>query len=172
MKKKVGIIAAVSAIIILCAGAVGVWYLTRGASDSPLEAAIDRRIEGEKNLGKDLPLSMQYSNAVLDALEYRVLSEDHESGTATVSFTYVDVMKLGEECGTDIADADLFYTQCMEKIEQGTAPSVTKEIQLQYTTQEATDGESVYVIQSSPELADALSGVVFSVYQGLVGGES
>lgn len=172
MKKKVGIIAAVSAIVILGAGAVGVWYLTGGASDSPLEAAIDRRIEGEKNLGENLPLSMQYSNAVLDALEYQVLSEDRESGTATVSFTYVDVMKLGEECGTDIADADLFYTQCMEKIEQGTAPSVTKEIQLQYTTQEATDGESVYVIQSSPELADALSGGVFSVYRELIGGES
>lgn len=171
MKKKVILASVVSIVVILGGIALAIWWFLGRNTDQELEAAIAQRIQSEKSLGDNLPASIQYSNAVLDALEYQVLSNDTESGTAKVSFTYVDVMALADQYADDEVNADSFYTNCVDLIGQDRAPRITKEIFLHYTLEEM-NGQTVYVIESSAEFADALSGGAFSVYMDLLGGAS
>ena len=91
MERKKSIIAlfsAVSVAVIVFAIVMGVQYFTSLGLKEEINKAIGEKIKSEEIPGEALPYSIQYSNAVLDAVHYEVMSCDQRNKTAVVSFSY------------------------------------------------------------------------------------
>lgn len=174
MRRKkiiIALLVAVGATAILCGITIGVQYFGRSGLEANIGKAIEKKIQSEEIPGEALPYSIQYSNAVLGAIQYQIISCDQRNKTATVSFNYVDAIALADQYGEIVCDADEFYIFCVNSITNKTAPFETKEIEIQYYVVEE-NGQAFYVIENSPELADVLTGGTFSEYLQLIGGVS
>ena len=168
-KKIVAFLSAVSIAIIVLIIIVGVQYFKSLGLKEEINKAIGEKIKSEEIPGEALPHSIQYSNAVLGAIHYEVMSCDQKNETAVISFSYVDAIALADQYGESVENIDEFYIYCVDSIMSKTAPVITKEVQVQFALTEEI-AQRTYVIQSSPELADVLTGGTFSEYLKLIGG--
>lgn len=168
-KSIVALLSAVSVVVIILVIIVGVQYFKSFGLKEEINKAIGEKIKSEEIPGEALPYSIQYSNAVLGAIRYEVMSCDPKNKTAIISFSYVDAIALADQYGESLENIDEFYTYCVDSIMSKTAPVIAKEVEVQFSLTEK-NGQTTYVIQSSPELADVLTGGTFSEYLKLIGG--
>ncbi len=138
------------------------------SSGNAYQTAIKTRLDSEKVNGTDIALSYQYSNAMLDAIDYKIVSTDKSSGSARVTFTYVDAMLLADGYTGSIHDQVSFYQHCIDTIKAHQAPTISKTITVYFEKDTNAGGELAVV--DSPELADVLTGGVASWYQNMIGG--
>lgn len=137
--------------------------------DAPVvEQLLDNVIAQEVFEGDDLPLSSQYTNAVVNSMTYEILNVTQHS-TAIVKFEYVDILKMADEYTGSSEDADAFYLYCIEKIENGAAPTIVNEVEVVIEFNEA---DGTFNVVSSIELADALTGGIASEYLDILNGRS
>ena len=132
------------------------------------ETAIEEKINGAIIQGMDLPLSYQFNNAVLMAIEFELLEYNQNLNAATVNFSYVNVLALADTYSESLNDADAFYEYCVDKITNGTAPMLNKTIPVTYT-ETKDEGITHYIVIDSLELADVMTGGVASEYIKLTG---
>lgn len=167
-KKIVGMFVAIFAIIVV--SIVSIQVFSKREAIKVIDVAIGEKIAAEKIEGTALPTSIQYTNAIVDAIEYQIISVNEENNTALVSFTYVDAIGLADKYGESVENIEGFYTYCVDTISCGEAPFITKEIEVQYDVDESRK-ENKCLIRNSPDLADALTGGTYSAYIQLLGGE-
>lgn len=141
--------------------------ITSGKSNI-YETAIEKKINGAVIQGVDLPLSYQYNNAVLKAIEFEVLEVDKRFNSAIVNFSYVDVLALADTYTESLNDADAFYQYCIDRITNGTAPMLSKTISVSYIVTEYEEIAQCIAIDSL-DLADVMTGGVASEYIKLTG---
>ncbi len=161
-RRKIVIAGAVFATIAIVVIAIIAFYPT--APD--YSGAITRRIENETVSISDPPLEYQYSNAILQAIRYNIVSSDRKNNTATVQFRYVDVMALADELGNKAIGQDEYYSYCIEAIRRETAPFATTAIQIRFEEREINGVRQLCVVDSF-ELADVLSGGTVSAYMSI-----
>ena len=160
--------------IIILGIVMGTRYFDELNEEQNIDNAIAEKIKNEEIQGDMLPSSIQYSNAVIKAVEYKIISCNKKDKTAVVSFTYINAIKLAEQYQKPInceADIDDFYMFCVNSIESRTAPFVTKEIEIRYSLEDQ-NGQTICAIQNSAELADVLTGGTFSEYLKIIGGDN
>ena len=143
--------------------------ITSGKSNI-YETAIEKKINGAVIQGVDLPLSYQYNNAVLKAIEFELLEFDKSVNSATVNFSYVDVLALADTYTESLNDVDAFYRHCIDRITNGMAPMLSKTISVRYI-ESKYEGPSRCIVIDSLELADIMTGGVASAYIKLTGVE-
>lgn len=134
------------------------------------EVAIADKIASEMIQGEKLPLAYQYNNAVLDAIGFRILDTDKSANTAIVKFSYIDVLSLADKYVGSMSDSSLFYTHCIDQIESGKAPTLTKTITVSFAVFESGEVEKLIALDSV-DFADVLTGGVASAYVKLSGGD-
>ena len=134
-------------------------------------AAISRRIENEIVSIPDPPLEYEYSNAILRAISYKVVSQNKSANTAIVQFKYVDVMAMADTLGNRAIDRNDYYNYCIEAIKSGTAPYATNTITVAFEMREINGVNQLCVIDSF-DLADILSGGTVSAYLRIMEGLS
>lgn len=128
-----------------------------------LSAAISAYIEDEQVLGDSLPLMVRYNNALLDSVTFRILDYDIAERNATVKFTYVDALKLADSFKDPDISQDDYYAQSIDRIQSGDCAMVSQSITILF--EETVDG---YVIQTSDDLVNVLSGGVLYYYLELL----
>ncbi len=133
------------------------------------EKAISDRINSEMYLGDDLPLSYQFCNAVVQAIEFEILDTDKANRTMHVRFTYIDVLELAECYDDDSPSQDEYYKFCLNSIVGDDAPTVTETVSLTFTLSES-DGDVIIILDDCIEFADVLTGGTASEYLKLLGG--
>ena len=163
-KKWMTVAASVVAVII------AVLLFDLSPSENAYEIAISEKITSEMIQGKELPLAYQYNNAVLNAIDFQLLDTDKSMNIATVRFTYVDVLSLADRYVGNMDDPGLFYTDCIDQIMSGSAPTSTKTISVSFAVFES-GGPKKLVVLDSADLADVLTGGVASEYAKLSGGD-
>ena len=167
---KKGLPVLVGALVLaLVIGGVAVWQTREPTEESALDAALRAKIQSDIMTGEELPESYQFSNAVLEAISYTIKKDNPEQGTATVTFTYVDIIALADSFGTEQLEPTEYYQRCVNTIVSGGAPMVTQTIEISYTVLVA-DGVELYVIEDSLALADVLTGGAASAYLELIEG--
>lgn len=134
-----------------------------------LYQAISEKIDIEIKKSPNLPMDIQYTNAVYSTIEFKILSYTKE--TANIQFTYVNVVALADLYPSEITDIDKFYKYCIEKIESEAVEKETKVIEVSYISVNE-NGNKKFLVEDTPELADVLTGGAYSEYQRLVGGEN
>lgn len=92
---------------------------------------IDRRIQSEYVSGADLPSYMEYNNALLKALNYKVAAIDRENHILSLQCTYIDALGLAEMLENTM-DPTAFYEHAVAVINANSAPVLTDTIRLSY----------------------------------------
>ncbi len=138
--------------------------------ENAYETAIADKIASEMIRGDELPLAYQYNNVVLDAIDFQVQDTDKSEDTATVRFTYVDVLSLADMFVGSMNDPSLFYTHCIDQIVSGSAPTITRTISVSFEEFESGEVKKLRAVDSI-DLADVLTGGVASEYAKLTGGD-
>lgn len=160
--------------IVIAASAVAVItvLLLFGLStrEKAYEVAIAEKIASEMIQGEKLPLAYQYNNAVLNAIGFRILDTDKSTNTAMVKFSYIDILSLADTYVGSMSDSSLFYTHCIDQIESGKAPTLTKTITVSFAVFESGEVEKLIALDSV-DFADVLTGGVASAYVKLSGGD-
>ena len=165
----VALLSTVSVAVIVFTVVMGVQYFKNSGLEENINKAIAEKIKSEKIPGEALPYSIQYSNTVLGAVHYEVMSCNQRNKTAVVSFSYIDAIALADQYEGPVENIDEFYIYCVDSIVNETAPVIAKEVEIHFDLKEE-NGQTTYIIQSSPELADVLTGGTFSEYLRLIGG--
>ena len=124
-----------------------------------LSATIDTYLQNEIYTGEDLPLMMEYQNALLEKITYEIQSIDLENRTMDVTFTYIDVLQLADSIiDPNIAEED-YYAACLEKISSGDYKTITELVNVGFES-----SEEGYTLIQSEELTNVLSGGVLDYY--------
>lgn len=163
-KKWMTIVASVVAVII----AVSSFGLS--PRENAYEIAVSNKILSEMIQGEELPLAYQYNNAVLNAIDFQLLDTDKSTDTATVRFTYVDVLSLADKYVGNMNDPSLFYKHCIDQIISGSAPTLTRTISVPFAVFESGEAKQLIALDSV-DFADVLTGGVASEYVKLSGGD-
>ena len=137
--------------------------------EDPYESAISDKIDGERLYGENMALPYRYNNAVLDAIEFRVLESDDATKTAMVEFVYVDVLSLSDSYTGNIYDPNSFYTYCIERITAGSAPKITETLLVFFADADFDEAGKLVVVDTE-DMADVLTGGVASAYLEQIGG--
>ena len=162
-KKWMAIAASIAAII-------AVLFFGLSPRENAYEAAIADKIASEMIQGEELPLVYQYNNTVLGAIDFQLLDADKSTDTATVRFTYVDVLSLADKYVGSMNDPSLFYTHCIGQIASGSAPTLTKTITVSFAVFEYGEVKKLIALDSV-DFANVLTGGVASEYAKLSGGD-
>ena len=135
-----------------------------------LEDAILEELQTDVVPGDDLPLSINYSNAIYKSISATIISQDDKTGQATVKFKYIDVLSLADGYKGDIENIDSFYEHCLQAISSGAAATLTETVTVSYTVL-ITDNVMTYVVEEIENEANILSGGALSVLKDLMNGE-
>lgn len=128
-----------------------------------LSATINSYLQNEIYTGEDLPLMMEYQNALLEKITYEIQSIDLENRTMDVTFTYIDVLQLADSItDPNIAEED-YYAACIDKISSGDYKTITEVVNVGFESSEAG-----YILIQSEELTNVLSGGVLDYYLELL----
>ena len=149
--------------VVLILGGCSTLNNSSATDKDALAAAIDAYIQNEIYTGEDLPLMMEYQNAILSEIRYELLSFDIEKGTMDVKFTYIDVLHLADSIANPNIEEDDYYTACLEKISSRDYKTITKELGLNF---ELVEGR--YALIQSDALANVISGGVLDYYLELM----
>ena len=131
-----------------------------GASslENALESALKDRIQSELVAGEDLPLFIQYRNAVYESIRFHVDKVDEQKKTASVTFSYVSVADLIEEYSGQAKDAESFYRRCIDAVRSGSAKQTEEVVEMEYSGSASTpriiDNASFLNILSGGSLKD------------------
>lgn len=129
------------------------------ADASSVGVSLVRSYVREKRIGgENLPLYIQYRNAVLDALDCHVLSEDIDAKKAQLAFSYVDVVALSDSFPGEPASADEFYQFCIDTIASGSAPTQQAVVDANIVT----DENGSLRLEDSEELMNVLTGGAYA----------
>lgn len=150
-------ILAACGVLVLAVIAVGTVLILRSSGSNDFGEAISRRIETEMATDSDLPLAYQYSNAILGSIRYSIVKSSRTGNIAQVEFRYPDIMSLADSLGDTAITADEYYQYCIDAISSGSAPFITKEIQVNFTEREV-NGVSRLCVVDDLLFADVLSG--------------
>lgn len=163
-------------LLVLCAclcacSVIEVSYFTEeiptGSSQSEeavlLRQVLEARIQVEILSGEELPLEIQYMNALLSSISFEVLSVDEEQKILHIASRFADVLAMADDI---LRDAEItveeFYKACIQMIQENRAPEVEMDLSIPYE-EEVIDGQTVYTIVNSEALAELLSCGVYSV---------
>lgn len=150
-------ILAACGVLALAVVAVGAVLILRSSGSNDFGEAISRRIETEMATDTDLPLAYQYSNAILGSIRYSIVKSSRTGNTAQVKFRYPDIMALADSLGDTAITEDEYYQYCIDAISSGSAPFITKEIQVGFTEREVNGVNRLCVVDDLV-FADVLSG--------------
>lgn len=127
-----------------------------------LRQVLEARIQVEILSGEELPLEIQYMNALLSSISFEVLSVDEEQKIVHIASRFVDVMAMTEDIfGYDEITVEEYYKVCIQMIQENRAPVVEMNLSIPYE-EEVIDGQTVYTIVNSEALAELLSCGVYS----------
>lgn len=140
-------------------------------SGQDFSAAINRRIENEIVSIPDPPLEYQYSNSILRAISFKIVSQNKRTNTAVVQFKYVDVMAMADTLGYGAIDQNEYYNYCIEAIKSGTAPYATNTITVAFEIREI-NGVNQLCVFDSFDFTDILSGGTVRAYLRIMEGLS
>lgn len=133
-RKMTGLLAA--SVLLLLVIIMGSGLLYSGYRRNEMTALvyeIDRRIQSEYVSGADLPSYVEYNNALLKALNYKVVAIDRKNHILSLQCTYIDALGLAEKLD-NIMDPTSFYEHAVAVINANSAPVLTDTIRLPYTT--------------------------------------
>lgn len=128
-----------------------------------LSAAVDSYLQTECYTGEDLPLLMEYQNAILGKISYEIQSVDMKKNAMDVEFSYIDVLSLADSITDSNISEDEYYAACLEKINSNDYNTITEVIRVGFESAEAG-----YVLIQSDELTNVLSGGVLNYYLELL----
>ena len=159
--KKTVIITVAAGLVLMIL--VACWWLI-SSKESLLIEALEQKINAEKVIeyveaDSNVPMSLQYKNAVASSVEFTVKEIEYFNNQAVVSFSYTDIMSLAEDYGDSDHGPDAFYQYCIRKIEDGEAKK-TEEIRLSFVM-EKVDGDKICIIENTPELTNVLTGGIY-----------
>ncbi len=158
-------------IVSIIFGIVGMFWFSKDNTSSKYnicEEALYAKISDEIIPGDNLPLTYQYSNAILNAIKFEVLEINEPTNTITVRFTYVDAISLADSY-TGSLEQDVYYNYCIDRIISGTAPTCTEAIEVHYIVSMSNGSENIS-IQDNIDLADVMTGGIASIYMEQVRG--
>lgn len=128
-----------------------------------LRQVLEARIQVEILSGEELPLEIQYMNALLSSISFEVLSVDEEQKIVHIASRFVDVMAMTENIfGDDEITVEEYYKVCIQMIQENQAPVLEMNLSIPYE-EEVIGGQVVYTIVNSEALAELLSCGVYSV---------
>ena len=128
-----------------------------------LFATINSYLQNEIYTGEDLPLMMEYQNALLKKITYEIQSVDLDHRTMDVAFTYIDVLQLADSItDPNIAEED-YYAACVDKISSSDYQTITEVVTVGFEL-----AEEDYILIQSEELTNVLSGGVLDYYLELL----
>ncbi len=131
--------------------------------------ALERRVHADRVFFSELPPEYQYSNAILEALEYEVKDTKPGRNIADVYFRYVDVLALADRLGNSDLNMDEYYAYCTDAISGGNAPMAEKTIRISFE-QQTVNGKKQPGVVDSFELLDVLSGGTVSHFMEMTEG--
>lgn len=145
--------------LILC----GCDMLGKTSKTEALSAAIDSYLQNEIYTGEDLPLMMEYQNALIEKITYEIQSIDLETRTMDVTFTYIDVLQLADSITDPNIAEEEYYAACIDKISSGDYKTITEVVNVGF---ESLD--EGYALIQSEELTNVLSGGILDYYLELL----
>lgn len=130
------------------------------------ENAISTRINHEITYGDDLPLFIQYKNAIIRNIKFSVTKINNRSLSAMVSFSYLDVHRLMDDYISGQTDAESFYRICIDAINHGRVVYKQDSIEMQFS------GSIPNIeVEDNEAFLNVLSGGCLRDIQNLIQGE-
>ncbi len=134
--------------------------------ENTLESALKDRIQSEIVAGDDVPLFIQYRNAVYESIHFHVEKVDEQKKTASVTFTYVSVADLIEEYSAQAKDAEEFYRRCIDAVSNGSVKQTEEVVNIEYS-ESASDPMMI----DNAAFLNILSGGSIKDIQDLISGD-